>query len=143
MGYSRDFLLAFKDDQAALPQLPQSLVSDLRKLDINAIPKTVRGTRAGTAKQRISNFHIAQPTHGSENLIPTIVSLNRQTPRIQSHCNPSNLTQVLPKSQKGYVNISVLNARSVCNKTTAICDYVIEGDIDLLCLTETWLTTPK
>jgi exonuclease III len=37
------------------------------------------------------------------------------------------------------MNLSVWNAQSVGNKTEVICTYVIEHDIDILCLTETWM----
>ncbi|ELU14778.1 hypothetical protein CAPTEDRAFT_210004 [Capitella teleta] len=33
-----------------------------------------------------------------------------------------------------------LNPWSVCNKTTSLSDFIIDHEIDILCLTETWLT---
>ena len=36
--------------------------------------------------------------------------------------------------------IALLNVRSIRNKGEFIADYVFEHDIDILCLTETWLT---
>ena len=35
--------------------------------------------------------------------------------------------------------LCLLNARSVCNKADFIIDYVTDHDIDVLCITETWL----
>ena len=40
---------------------------------------------------------------------------------------------------KNRLNLSVWNAQSVGNKTDKLCDYVTDYDIDILCLTETWL----
>lgn len=42
---------------------------------------------------------------------------------------------------KNKFNLSVWNSQSVCNKTDKLCDYVTDHDIDVLCLTETWLRT--
>ncbi|XP_072021334.1 uncharacterized protein [Amphiura filiformis] len=42
-------------------------------------------------------------------------------------------------SVQNKLNLSVWNAQSVCNKTDKLCDYVTDHDIDVLCLTETWL----
>ena len=36
-------------------------------------------------------------------------------------------------------SFGLLNCRSVCNKTHAIKDYVVENDFDILAVTETWL----
>ena len=36
-------------------------------------------------------------------------------------------------------NFALLNTRSLCNKTLQVKDYVVENDIDLLAITETWL----
>ena len=33
----------------------------------------------------------------------------------------------------------LLNCRSVCNKTDTIKDFVVDNDIDILAITETWL----
>ena len=40
---------------------------------------------------------------------------------------------------KNKLNLSVWNSQLVCNKTDKLCDYVTDHDIDILCLTETWL----
>ena len=34
----------------------------------------------------------------------------------------------------------LLNAQSVCNKTAALSDYILEHDLDIVALTETWLS---
>ena len=39
--------------------------------------------------------------------------------------------------------LCLLNARSVCNKSLIINDFVVESNIDILCLTETWLKSKQ
>ena len=41
-------------------------------------------------------------------------------------------------SQKLF-NIGLCNARSICNKLHDVLELVIQEDIDILCVTETWL----
>lgn len=51
-----------------------------------------------------------------------------------------NTTTILDNSSiKNKLKLSVWNAQSVGNKTDKLCDYVSDNDIDVLCLTETWL----
>ena len=56
-----------------------------------------------------------------------------------------NLIHIAPKessnksSKAKNIQLAVCNARSVKNKTTAIVDYVIENDLDVVAITETWL----
>ena len=33
----------------------------------------------------------------------------------------------------------MLNARSVCNKSAVICNHIVENNLDVLCMTETWI----
>ena len=49
------------------------------------------------------------------------------------------------KRHNALVSLCVLNARSVSNKAVAINDYIRTSDIDILCVTETWITdeTPR
>lgn len=44
----------------------------------------------------------------------------------------------MPSLEKS-AKICLLNARSVCNKPSYIHDFTIDNDVDILCLTETWL----
>ena len=59
--------------------------------------------------------------------------------------NLRNLIEITPNPIKRYtlrarcVNFCLLNARSINNKTTIIKDFVVENNIDLLGVTETWL----
>ena len=42
-------------------------------------------------------------------------------------------------SKRTSSSFSLLNCRYLCNKTDAIKDYVVDNDIDILAVTETWL----
>ena len=61
--------------------------------------------------------------------------LNSQTPINESCKTPYNINNRLR------LNVSLLNARSVRNQTNDLRDYVTENNIDIFCLTETWLKT--
>ena len=37
------------------------------------------------------------------------------------------------------LRIATLNARSVCNKSAVISDYILSHKINIICLTETWI----
>ena len=65
--------------------------------------------------------------------------------RTSTNCG-ANLRNLLfphrtPLKQESYKysKLCLLNSRSVCNKMSFINDFVIEHNVDLLCLTETWL----
>ena len=42
-------------------------------------------------------------------------------------------------SNSRYLNCGLINIQSVCNKTNEIRDLIIEKNLDILCVTETWL----
>ena len=58
-------------------------------------------------------------------------------------CNPHNLIKIdtSPMTQElsRRFKVMLLNAQSVRNKTTDICDHVIQANVDLVFLYETWL----
>ena len=66
----------------------------------------------------------------------------RNKPRVKGKLNFNNLIKVpLGKTQKGdSFQISLLNARSIRNKALYINEIVLENNIDILALTETWLS---
>ena len=55
--------------------------------------------------------------------------------------NRDNLIKIYFSNQNYHngLNIASFNARSVKNKTLFLCDFVIENEIDILCITESWL----
>ena len=57
----------------------------------------------------------------------------------QTGVNTTNLLTIKPVNEVHSAKLCLLNARSVCNKADFIIDYVADHDIDVLCITETWL----
>uniref|UniRef100_A0A8C5MCC7 Endonuclease/exonuclease/phosphatase domain-containing protein n=1 Tax=Leptobrachium leishanense TaxID=445787 RepID=A0A8C5MCC7_9ANUR len=54
-------------------------------------------------------------------------------------CKPSNLIPIIPQRLSSF-SCALWNARSVCNKLTAVHDLFLSNSFNLLALTETWLT---
>ena len=58
-------------------------------------------------------------------------------------CNPHNLANIdtspLTQELSRRFKVMLLNAQSVRNKTIDICDHVIQANVDLVFLCETWL----
>ena len=67
-----------------------------------------------------------------------------QAPLLRQGVNLNNLISVTtldcsPKATSRCVQLCLLNVRSIKNKTMAVKDFVVDQDIDVLALTETWL----
>ena len=103
------------------------------ELGIAAKLPTRRGCRGGVRKQRT-----IQPVIGHRP--PT----RQAIPTKQTGVDSSNLVQqITPVSALDSctaATLGLLNVRSLRNKADFITDYACENDIDILCLTETWLT---
>lgn len=103
------------------------------ELGIAAKLPTRRGCRGGVRKQRT-----IQPVIGHRP--PT----RQAIPNKQTGVDSSNLVQLItPVSALDSctaATLGLLNVRSLRNKADFITDYACENDIDILCLTETWLT---
>ena len=58
--------------------------------------------------------------------------------------NRNNLIELKPKKQDSscgkWITFSLINARSVRNKSIQICDYIVENNFDFTAITETWLS---
>ena len=111
---------------------PQVLET-LRTNQICSIKRTHRGRSAG--KQRGGN---TQP--------PTITSTD--SPTTATTRNWSNLISICTTKStssecKSGLTVGSLNIRSARNKSDVIRDTVIDHDLDILSLTETWLTTKE
>ena len=70
------------------------------------------------------------------------VVLNTRNDHCITNRSTSNLNNLLdiPKHNNKQLNIRLWNARSACNKTVSIYDNIIENDVDIIVITETWLT---
>lgn len=78
---------------------------------------------------------------GSTSLASTLV--NRSRRQTGGGVNSSNLLippriPFVPQVSKS-AKLCLVNTRSICNKASLLNDFVIENDIDLLCISETWL----
>ena len=100
----------------------------------------------------LTSNHICatRPTHrgirsGQQRPIPTLYG--SRTRSKQNHapqkqvCFKNLITIPRSRSIKSnrILNVSMLNVRSVNNKATTLCEHVLENDIDLFFMTETWL----
>ena len=56
---------------------------------------------------------------------------------------PLWVADTAPCSKSKECRLCVVNTRSVCNKTDIVIDHLIDFDIDIMCLTETWLTNTE
>ena len=75
---------------------------------------------------------------GQKRKIETIVTADRPTSDNNNSVNPSNLTHIQLTGKK-HLDINLWNARSICNKTLTMHDYILESDVDILVITESWL----
>ena len=94
---------------------------------------TRRGCRGGVQKQRT-----IQPVFGHWPPTPQAI------PNKQTGVDSSNLVQLITLVSAfdscTAATLGLLNVRSLHNKADFITDYARENNIDILCLTETWLT---
>ena len=87
---------------------------------------TRRGTRAGKQNKYTAR---KKPLTTGHNYPPT---------RSRSDITQSSKNTSVPHKQR--LDVCFFNAQSVCNKVDVVTDYVIEQDIDIVAITETWLT---
>lgn len=76
--------------------------------------------------------------------IPVVINANRSEKEIPTANSPSCLQNIALTKHAGDENsllkVFLINARSVCNKSHEIADFIVEEDIDILLITETWLS---
>ena len=99
----------------------------------NLYEVNVRGCRGGTHKKRIIRQVIKarKDVHPASNFVRTV--------------NKSNLRHIplLPSTQlckNSYTRFATWNTQSMKNKTTHVCDLIISERLDILAVTEAWLT---
>ena len=93
--------------------------------------KTHRGRRAGRRRQ---------------NHIPLIVNNSRSNLQLQVSQKGSNLDNLrcfanVISSVQTNTKVCLWNAHSIRNKSTEFCDYITYHDVDIMFLTETWLSS--
>ena len=126
LNYSRQQLLDLRAKSKLQPDLYQFL-------KFQGILRT-RRTRAGKAMKQSCGFH----------KISSVWNV-RKPSRVKLSVGPNlnNLVSIkrhpLNSSSANSLNFCLLNARSIINKTLQIKDFVVDKNIDILALTETWL----
>ena len=76
----------------------------------------------------------------SNNLcVVTPVNINNYLSSNVTSTNSSLHTNLFVNPRSTFLNFAVFNSRSVRNKIESIIDHVVENDIDLCTVTETWL----
>ena len=151
--YSKDQLLSYKPKQ--LPQIPDKVFSQLGQLGIR---KSYRGTRGGCSLQRniksvISNRPLTEFQHTGRGIQQSnLISIQSVADvRITSRNNTQTSSRSICKDNLSYikcnpalkqgnsVNLCLFNAQSARNKTLDIVDYIIDKQIELCLITESWL----
>jgi exonuclease III len=127
MAYSREQLVEIRQSViASNVRLDCSLWTTIKQAGICPKRPTHRGTRAGRNRR-----------------INVVITHNRKVPSqpSTSTVNTNNLTTIHKQDNGNKLNLSVslMNCQSIGNKTSEIVDYVIDHDVDVVALTETWL----
>ena len=120
----------------------------INKLGIYAIKKTRRGCRAGKNKQRpissiitnrMPNHHCqtSTPCANRNNLVAIPINHNQQNNLINV-----DLQKQTERNNKNHVKTKMAswNTRSMNNKVTVLCDFIIQDELDILAVQETWLS---
>ena len=128
--YSTDQLLAFRNNILENNWISSYLMHHVRTLGINSIPVTIRGVRAGRNKQRPLSVRIAPRLSTTKN--------NKNIACIPRHCCLRNVP--LTGFQHS-ARIVLLNAQSVCNKTELLETYILDNNLDVFIITETWVSS--
>jgi exonuclease III len=118
-SYSREGLLVTGVEVLSAPttcRVDQYTYTQLKKLGISSARPTHRGKRSGKqVKAKIS-------TVGYPHKVPT----------------PDSLSLKIVTSNN--IKLGICNARSVHNKWDSIIDYILENDLDIFAITETWIS---
>ena len=149
-SYSKAYLISCNSHE----RLPDSVRQVIASLGLER-----RGVRAGQHKQRniksIINMRY-QKTHPDYNMhqagvnasnlvnlscVPEVIISERQPKQCSRSVTLGNLRHIeCDKSTSGnYAYICLLNAQSARNKAELINDYIIERQVDLCFITESWL----
>ena len=127
-------------------RLDHSIWKTLVKLGVVIRRPTRRGRRAGGLKQ--TGLAVMAPTLAdTTNIHSILVHISKRCvePQInkRSGVNQNNLIKVDCHRQEitndKAISTCLLNVRSAQNKPSLIADFIVENELDVLALTETWL----
>ena len=129
--YSGDQLKSLRGEQT----LNSTVANQLHALNLYCRTSTRRGKRAGRKCHKSINVcisnrtdkHVKQRGANCNNLIG-IPS--------QTQTNSTRTSHSVP-----LLDFCVINARSINNKSQKIKDFVVDNDLDILAITETWLSS--
>jgi exonuclease III len=127
----------------------------LKELSINN--STKRGVRGGLHQprpqviQQCGNIDSYVSNGECAYAIPTVLSKYRRPSPSVASANRDNVITIIPGSvnrsdkQKDIkpATIGVVNARSIMNKAEAIADHIIDNQLDILAITETWIPVSR
>jgi len=128
-GYTRSELFRLRNNVARRPKLSGQVFKCIQDLGISRIKR--RTTRGGKCV-KLKTFKIK-----------TIVSNRCSTWYVNSSKNTCDLIRICTSKTIECLKLlktALLNARSICNKSEDIKDFIVDNDIDILCITETWLS---
>ena len=150
-GYSRAELLNLATCyQPAVNPISRCLWKRLCEVGLCKRGPTARGCRAGAEKQRTIRTVLGNRPNTSFEARTSENRADCQEPPTRSLTSVCyrNLIYTRPTRLYRQAKFCLLNARSVkaitvlgTRKSTAIVDYVVENDLDIIAITETWLTT--
>ena len=132
--YSSDQLLSIRVYASAIPLELKTCLKSLR------IAKLTRGIRAGK-KVKKRQFKTNQPilTRVSLRSIDYAKYSRRSIDRSVLISIPLQPPHKSVHHRQLLSNFALINSRSIRNKTLMLKDYIIERDLDILAITETWL----
>ena len=131
-------------------RVPAEAFQRLNDLDIFVTSKVKRGTRGyGRLKipVRLSRGSVCKEANSTINTVTLVTLRSDETTRHQLGSNKNNLLRVCMGPTVTSADcvhkpatLCLINTRSLCSNANIICDYVLEHDLDIVCVTETWLT---
>ena len=130
--YSRDELFSIRFGSTRLKLSPR-LLSHLK---VNSLLR-YRGKRAGKSK-RLQSDDRAIPVLNRPRQMITLWRARTRTLTSLINCDSSRLP-AFSRLKPTATRFALFNARSVRNKRLLIKDYVVDNDVDIFALTETWL----
>ena len=112
------------------------LWNTLRTNGISIAPPTKRGQRGGVQLRR--PIHVVVSAFRVPNAALNVNTTTGVCVHNLHYVNIDTSSNAV-KQQHDNPTCLLLNTQSVRNKSTLLCDYVSETNVDLTCLTETWL----
>ncbi len=143
LQYSRTQLLELRNQPGSKKWLPQPVYTTLKDHGIFHM----RSRRAGTHIRRRVNHSTENPNQQEHDDHPKQIPVHTtrlEKKKINGQAGP-NLSNLRPIRHEtlSNLNVHIWNARSLRNKTYLTCDYIIENDVDVMIITESWLKSDE